>query len=192
MKLLEPNEYDASYFDGQKNRQSHNAGYSVYEKKFRSSGENSLGEYYKDTANKLKEIYSLEGKKVLEIGCAKGFVVQSLRELGVDAYGLDISSYAIGEAESWVKPYLNVGDARTYLVNYKSKEFDLVLSIAFIECLTDKEAETLSQKCTRIGELVLHVTENDEPTEYYNGHSVEKWKAILPPGVLVDNLISIH
>jgi 2-polyprenyl-3-methyl-5-hydroxy-6-metoxy-1,4-benzoquinol methylase len=39
-----------------------------------------------------------EHSRILDFGCAKGYVVQALKLLGYDAYGIDISEYAIGQA----------------------------------------------------------------------------------------------
>ena len=39
-----------------------------------------------------------DNKTVLFVGCAKGFDVEDFRQLGVDAYGIDISSYAISKS----------------------------------------------------------------------------------------------
>ena len=39
------------------------------------------------------------GQTILDYGCAKGFLVKALRMLGRDAWGVDISSYAIGQAD---------------------------------------------------------------------------------------------
>jgi len=46
--------------------------------------------------------------KVLDFGCAKGYCVKGLRMLGYDAYGVDISDYAVSQADKDVEPYLSV------------------------------------------------------------------------------------
>ena len=106
MTVLSPEEYDQSYFDGSTARDKHNAGYDKYERWYRKNSETSLGEFWKDYAHALFKEHKLRGKKVLEIGCAKGFVVEDLRELGIDAYGLDVSEYAISQASEKIRPYL--------------------------------------------------------------------------------------
>ena len=45
------------------------------------------------------------GQRVLDYGCAKGFVVRALRILGVEAYGVDISPYAIAQVPSDTAPH---------------------------------------------------------------------------------------
>ena len=43
------------------------------------------------------------GETVLDFGCAKGFLVKALRLLDVEAFGADISAYAIAEADGAVR-----------------------------------------------------------------------------------------
>ncbi len=40
-----------------------------------------------------------EGARVLDFGCARGYTVKALRWLGYDAYGMDISAWAIENAD---------------------------------------------------------------------------------------------
>mgnify|MGYP003971066041 CR=1 len=42
---------------------------------------------------------------ILDFGCAKGYIVKSLRILGINAFGCDISEYAIKSVDSDVKDY---------------------------------------------------------------------------------------
>ena len=37
--------------------------------------------------------------KFLDIGCAKGFLVKDMLDIGIDSYGLDISDYALKNSE---------------------------------------------------------------------------------------------
>ncbi len=43
---------------------------------------------------------------ILDFGCAKGYLVKALRQMGFLAYGTDISEYAIGAADDEVRKYL--------------------------------------------------------------------------------------
>ena len=81
-------------------------------------------------AEKLIDHYGLKtGDKVLDIGCAKGFLVHDFREAlpGLEAVGLDISDYAIATAMPDVKPFLRVGTAAE--LPYPDHHFDLVVSV---------------------------------------------------------------
>lgn len=53
----------------------------------------------------IKNLPINENEKVLDYGCAKGFMVKAFRLLGVDCYGCDISSYAISKVENELKEY---------------------------------------------------------------------------------------
>ena len=47
------------------------------------------------------------GQRVLDIGCAKGYLVKALRWLGREAWGCDISDYALEKADPEVKQFLS-------------------------------------------------------------------------------------
>lgn len=54
-------------------------------------------------------IRTLRPQRVLDAGCALGFLVEAFRDRGVEARGLDISSYAISQVRPDVQPYCQVG-----------------------------------------------------------------------------------
>lgn len=66
--------------------------------------------------------------KVLELGCTNGRFVKALGKLGVNAYGIDISSHALKMADRDVKRYLlNVDlDTERERIFFKSGVFDAV------------------------------------------------------------------
>lgn len=51
---------------------------------------------------------AIEFNNVLDYGCAKGFMVYAMRLLGKEAYGVDISDYAVNNGHPKVKDYLSV------------------------------------------------------------------------------------
>jgi SAM-dependent methyltransferase len=55
---------------------------------------------------------------VVDFGCAKGYLVYALRRLGIDAFGEDISEYAIANAHPEVKPFVtnNVGLLGSWII----------------------------------------------------------------------------
>lgn len=187
MALLQPSEYDEFYFDygkaqGQGSAASVLAGFTKYERWNRFEGANSTGEFWKDKAANWVNHLALANKKVLELGCAKGFVVKDLRDAGVDAYGMDVSSYAIGECEEGMSQYLTQGDIRTDLDQYSNKEFDVVVSFRVIECLTDAEVAQLMDDCQRIGKKQVHIiTVNSTAGAYYNFKTLQEWLALPWP-----------
>lgn len=55
------------------------------------------------------------GDKVLDYGCARGYLVKALRIIGVHSYGCDISSWAINNCDQEVKDYVGFSlDDRGY------------------------------------------------------------------------------
>jgi SAM-dependent methyltransferase len=53
-------------------------------------------------------IEKIDFNTVLDFGCAKGFMVYAMSLLGKDAFGVDISEYAIGAAMPQIKHKLNL------------------------------------------------------------------------------------
>jgi len=170
MAVLKPEEYDISYFDGGKSTYAHNAGYSGYERWYR----NGSNDWY-DLAKSLTEKYQLKNKKVLDLGCAKGFLVEDLRSLGVDAFGIDVSSYALSQANPEVRPYLAEGDVRNILQSYQDKEFDLLFSRWFIYCFEDNELFKLVEEMNRICKLQIHIVKEDASSKFYNAKSITQY-----------------
>ena len=95
--------------------------------------EYGYGGYYYDgrwkpVAIDIIKYYNLKkGDKILDIGCAKGFLVKDLLECGIDAYGLDISEYALLNCEKEVSGRLHLGTATN--LPFPNNTFSLVLSI---------------------------------------------------------------
>jgi protein-L-isoaspartate(D-aspartate) O-methyltransferase len=107
--------FDREYFDGDRKY-----GYGG----FRYDGR------WRPFAEKLIAHYGLKpGQRVLDVGCAKGFLLHELKAAlpGLEVAGLDVSAYAIEQAMDDVKPFVRVGDART--LPFPDRSFDLVLSI---------------------------------------------------------------
>lgn len=69
------------------------------------------------------------GDRVLDIGCAKGFVVKDLMQVcpGLEAFGIDVSHYALMHCEPEVIGRLHLGSAET--LPFPDKSFAAVLSI---------------------------------------------------------------
>ena len=172
--FLTPEEFDASYFDGALQRYAHNAGWSRYQRYYRINSTTSTGEKFRDIATGVCNELKLVGKKVLELGCAKGFIVKDLRDLNVDAYGLDVSRYAIGQCEEGMSPYLTVGNA-TDLSAYADNEFDYIISFRMLECLSDTDINSVLSQCAAKGLKQAHVVSLDARSDYYQQKSLQSW-----------------
>ena len=63
-------------------------------------------------AKDIKKHYGLnDGDKVLDVGCAKGFLVKDFFDLGIQSSGIDISKYAIDNSLLEIKDRLVIGSA---------------------------------------------------------------------------------
>ena len=69
------------------------------------------------------------GMRVLDVGCAKGFLVKDLMQVcpGLEAFGLDISLYALMNCEPDVVGRLHLGTAER--LPFADRSFDCVLSL---------------------------------------------------------------
>lgn len=85
-------------------------------------------------AKEIISRYKLKpGDKVLDIGCAKGFLVKDLLSLGIDAYGIDISEYALKHCQPEVAGRLHLGSADN--LPFPDKSFATTISINTIHNL---------------------------------------------------------
>lgn len=86
-------------------------------------------------------------QRVLEVGCAKGYWVRGFREYGINAYGYDISDYAISHCDESVKNYLSK--------EIPNEEFDFIVSRNTFEHIKADELEFLLKKFIKITEVVF-------------------------------------
>jgi SAM-dependent methyltransferase len=70
-----------------------------------------------------------EGDRVLDYGCAKGYLVHALRLLHIDAWGFDISEYALSEAHPDVRSYV-----RSVFID--ARGFDWIIAKDVLEHVT--------------------------------------------------------
>ena len=85
----------------------------------------------------LKALYS--PARALDVGCAKGFLVEALVKLGVDAYGCDISEFAIRNSPPGVRERLFRLDASGGGLPFPDRHFDLVASLQTFEHIREHD-----------------------------------------------------
>ncbi len=97
----------------------------------------------------------LNPKICLEVGCGTGRLVHALRVLGVEAYGVDISQYALEIASPKVKPYMKKGDATN--LPYEDNRFDLVVSYDLLQRLERSKIKKAVEETVRVSKkYILH------------------------------------
>lgn len=115
----------------------------------------------------FKNYYSLDqNSEVLDVGCAKGFMLYDLSRLipGINVKGIDISDYAIVNCIEEMKNNLEVGDAKE--LNFENDSFDLVISITTIHNLEYDECIKALKEINRVSKKNAFITvdayRNDE------------------------------
>ena len=82
-------------------------------------------------------LLSGEGRRALDVGCAYGFVTDMLRSLGYEAYGLDLSEYALTAGRKEGITSLVMADG--VKPPFKAGAFELVTCFETLEHLTNPE-----------------------------------------------------
>jgi SAM-dependent methyltransferase len=108
-------QFGKEYFDGTREQ-----GYGGY----------SYDGRWQPIAEDIVAHFGLEaGDRILDVGCAKGFLVKDLMRAcpGIEAFGLDISEYAVRNCEPDVVGRLHVGNATS--LPFPDRSFGAVISI---------------------------------------------------------------
>ncbi|MEE9910677.1 MAG: class I SAM-dependent methyltransferase [Deltaproteobacteria bacterium] len=114
---------------------------------------------WKAVARRMKSHYQLaDDCSILDIGCAKGFLLHDFKELLPDCTvaGIDVSEYAIEQAMPSVKPYLKVASAET--LPCPDKSYDLVISINSIHNLRIDLLKSALMEIERVSRKHSYVT----------------------------------
>lgn len=88
------------------------------------------------------------GARVLDVGCGKGFLVKDLVDQGMDAYGLDVSSYALMNCEPDIVGRVHLGTALS--LPFPDGSFDCVLSLNTIHNFKRPDAIVAMQEIQRL------------------------------------------
>jgi len=141
--------YGPSYFgvgrDASGDRQGH-SGYASYD---RVSSNADIAAYLLWR--------NFRARRSLDVGCARGFVVEALRELGVDAHGCDVSPFAVAHAAPGALGFVRLGDLLSGLP-YGDGEFDLVSAMEVLEHLAPEAVPAALRELRRVCDGVLYAT----------------------------------
>lgn len=98
---------------------------------------------FKEPVSKIIKFFKLKANsKILEIGCAKGFILDEFLKKKMNVYGVDVSSYAIKKSLITVKKKIilkNLSKNKFFKDNY----FDFIISKEVIPHLSKTEIKQL-------------------------------------------------
>jgi predicted TPR repeat methyltransferase len=166
--MPESEHYDKDYFYGGK-------GYSHYGV--------ADATFYLDFLKKHDDCH-----RVLEIGCATGTAVQKLRDEGYDAWGIDISEFAVSSACEETKPYLKCADP---CVIGTLGEFDAIVSNDTFEHIEEGKLMKLRDKMQRAANhFFFRVGTEETPnmahdTSHITVHPLQWWKDWMPEAEII-------
>lgn len=92
----------------------------------------------------------LKPLRVLDIGCAKGFLVFLFHTLGTEAYGVDISSYAVTHSPEDIRKNLFVSDVEQDELPFPDNHFELLTMIDVLEHLHVSSINHLLKEIKRV------------------------------------------
>ena len=153
--------FDVEYFDGDRL-----TGYGGY---------NYSPRFWTDTVAHIKDFYHLDdNSKILDIGCAKGFMMHDLSLLipGAEIKGVDVSNYAKENAIESMQDNIVVANANN--LPFTDDYFDLVIAIntlhnlPLIDC---KQAFREINRVTKNNSFVM----NDAWRDSKGKQSMLKW-----------------
>ena len=118
-------------------------------------------------------ISDIKPASVLDAGCAWGFLVEALRQSGVEAWGIDISEYAIQNVHPDIRPYCSVGSVTAPL----SRRYDLIVCIEVLEHLPQLDAEkAIANFCQHGDDILFSSTPLDyKEATHFNVQPPEYW-----------------
>ena len=145
--------FGREFFDGE--RRHGYGGYSYHSR------------FWRPVVPTFQQHFGLQmGDSLLDIGCAKGFMLHDFAEMipGLHVAGIDISDYAIENAVEDMQPHVEVGDVRS--LQFPDDSFDVVVAINTIHNLNREECVGALREIERVSRRGAFVTvdayRNDE------------------------------
>ena len=156
-------------------------GYDFFNKFYEENGGGSYTEKEKwePFFDKIAQdiIDKFNPKTVLDAGCAMGYLVEALRKKGVEAYGIDVSEYAIKNVDEKVKQYCFVHSIVDKLPDSLPKKFDLIVTIEVLEHLCPEDGtKAIKNLCKYSDTIIFTSTPDDiEDATHVNVQQAEYW-----------------
>lgn len=118
-------------------------------------------EFFGKIADELVRMF--RPRRIFDAGCAHGFLVEALWDRGVEAWGRDISDFAISQVRPDVRPYCSIGT----LTEPIEGSFDVITCIEVLEHMTAEEGtQAIANMTAAASRIVFSSSPSDftEPT----------------------------
>jgi SAM-dependent methyltransferase len=118
-------------------------------------------------------VKDFQPKTVLDAGCALGFLVEGLRDRGVEAFGFDISDYAISNVHKSIKDFCEVGS----VTDPFPRKYDVIVCIEVLEHLQPQDSyKAIENICSFTEDVLFSSTPFDfKEATHFNVQSPEVW-----------------
>lgn len=116
-------------------------------------------------------------RRVLDAGCAMGILVAALQERGIDAWGVDLSPYAIEHCSNLVRSRCRVGSIDEPF----GARYDLICCIEVVEHMPSARADrAIANLCAHTDDVLFSSSPDDfkEPT-HINVRPPEYWARLF-------------
>ena len=135
--------------------------------------------FLKTVAKRIVEDF--HPKTVLDAGCAMGHLVAALRDLGVEAYGVDVSEYAIANVREDVRSFCRVASLTEAFPNDLPQHYDLVVTIEVLEHLYAEDGQkAIANLCKHADTVLFSSTPDDfEERTHVNVQQREYWAKLF-------------
>lgn len=130
---------------------------------------------WKSVVSDLIEEYDItRGMRVLDIGCAKGFLIKDFRDAipELDVFGIDISEYAIRNCHPDVVGRIYQGTATNLM--FPDSSFDLVVSINTLHNLAHDDLVQALKEIQRVSRRASYIVV-DSYTTTHEKEVFENW-----------------
>jgi hypothetical protein len=121
--------------------------------------EEHWGRFFGNVADELIRIF--RPSRVFDAGCAHGFLVEALWDRGVEAWGRDISEFAISNVRTDIRHYCKAGS----LTEKIEGRYDLVVSIEVLEHMTEADGKQAIANMTAVADRIVFSSSPDDFTE---------------------------
>lgn len=111
-------------------------------------------------AKNIRKIFSRvkrpeKGGRLLDVGCAMGYLVETALKAGWDAHGVDVSRYAVSKAPKALAARLTVASLDS--MSYEKHSFDCITMLDVVEHLQDPRTglKKLNSLLTKNGTILI-------------------------------------